>query len=598
MSRASQRPTEHAADKTRKGVDWFPPEPKPPVRRRPPNTWLVVGVLLELAAAALAMAWLFGPLGGRRPAATATAVSGLPPAAPVVPTLPTVGPPPRLWLAAMPESVAGSIRAWATAQGWELVLSGPEGADVVAGWEKRGRARLLAEVVLVPVVALPVELEDVTAEELRDTWRGRPAAGSRLASAMLIVTPESGEALAALWGQPPAGALVATVPVEDVAGVLWNEAGPAAVAIVPFERLAPRLKALRVDGLSVLDRDLEVSDYPLRVSLWADRSAGPVQALAAGLAAGGPGSNRHPERLTTVAMTGVTGLTRGLALTMDAQGDDAWPARRLAGTLAAADVTHVSNEVSFLPGCEAEAGTMSFCARPEYMATLRLIGTDVVELTGNHNLDFGLEAALLSLDLYADEGMGTFGGGRDAFDARRPLVLEHNGNRLAFLGYNQFGPDYAWATEDSPGAAIYSLDAVREDLAAVRPRADVVFVNIQHTEVYSAAPLAEQVLDFRAVAEAGADVVTGSQAHQPQAVEFVDGRPIFYGLGNLFFDQTWSEEIRESLIVRHVIYEGRLIAVDLLPTIMGDDHQARLADGEERLAILRQVFGAGRQLAE
>ena len=47
--------------------------------------------------------------------------------------------------------------------------------------------------------------------------------------------------------------------------------------------------------------------------------------------------------------------------------------------------------------------------------------------------------------------------------ARKPLILEHNGNRLAFLGTNQWGPEgytdklgetvSAWAGPDNPGAA-------------------------------------------------------------------------------------------------------------------------------------------------
>ena len=152
-------------------------------------------------------------------------------------------------------------------------------------------------------------------------------------------------------------------------------------------------------------------------------------------------------------MTGVTAMARGLALEMDARGDPGWPARGLAELLSAADLTHISNEVSFMTGCQAREETPSFCSAPEYMEVLRLVGADVVELTGNHNLDFGPDYALQSLDLYAEEGMSTFGGGRDEASARQPLVMAHNGNRLAFLGYNQFGPDYALAGPASPGAA-------------------------------------------------------------------------------------------------------------------------------------------------
>jgi poly-gamma-glutamate synthesis protein (capsule biosynthesis protein) len=188
--------------------------------------------------------------------------------------------------------------------------------------------------------------------------------------------------------------------------------------------------------------------------------------------------------------------------------------------------------------------------------------------------------------------MHTFGGGRNAAEARRPLLISHNGNRLAFLGYNQFGPEYAWATEEGPGAARFSPEAVQSDLAQVRSQADVILVNIQHTETYSATPLPAQVTDIRAAIQAGADVVSGSQAHQPQAIEFYEGGLILYGLGNLFFDQTWSEPTRQSLVVRHLIYEGRLIATQLIPTVLNDDLQPCPASDDERQAILQAVFDA------
>ena len=55
-------------------------------------------------------------------------------------------------------------------------------------------------------------------------------------------------------------------------------------------------------------------------------------------------------------------------------------------------------------------------------------------------------------------------------------------------------------------------------------------------------------------------IVSGSQAHQPQALEFVDERLIHYGLGNLFFDQyDVSEATRQGFIDRHVFYDGRYI---------------------------------------
>lgn len=489
-------------------------------------------------------------------------------------------------------ALSAAIQGWVAGHPGDLAWTASATADLTIGWQKGPGAEPVAESILVPVVAFFSLRDGLTTGDLRRAWHGTDAeeASSESDSLSLIVTSRTAAALDTLLGLRGAGARVTVVPAADLVDLLWNQ--PGAVAIVPFDRLEPRLRPLAIDGQSALGRDLDPERYPLRARLWVTGPQSWRRSLVRDVEEQGLHTNRHPERLTVLVMTGVTALTRGVALEIEAQGDYGWPARQVADLLSSADLTHVSNEIPFAPNCQPQAETMTFCARPEYLETLRLVGADVVELTGNHNLDFGARYALFSLDLYDEAGMGTFGGGRNAIDARRPFTITHNGNRLAFLGYNQFGPEYAWATEEKPGAARFSPQILQADLAQARAQADLLFVNIQHTESYSPVPLPRQMADFRAAIEAGADAVTGSQAHQPQAIEFHGGKPIFYGLGNLFFDQTWSAATCQGLVVRHVIYDGRLIASQVIPTVMGDDCQPRLAEGEERMAILEMVFEA------
>ncbi len=536
--------------------------------RGPSRRWLLLGVIaLELLASTLVLRWLHEPeTGGPQPAALTSRRA----------PHPTV-----VWLApGLPDALTAAVRAWLDARP-EPWLPGSSPAGVGVDWQKRAGARPVAALVLVPAAPLASARDDLAFAELRHIWRGD-------APGRLLVTPTAGAALDSLLGPRAAEAAVDVVPAGDLTPRLEQQ--PEATAILSFDELLPQLKPLSVDGQSVLERGLEEEDYPLRVVVWARGPGGWEDDLATSLEEQGLDSNRRLDRLTVLAMTGVTAMTRGVALEIEARGDPAWPARGVAGLLSAADLTHVSNEVSFMPGCQAKDETTAFCSRPEYVEVLRLVGADLVELTGNHNLDFGAAYALQSLDLYAAEGMATFGGGRDAASARRPLFMTHNGNRLAFLGYNQFGPDYALAGPASPGAAPFSLASAQADVAGARDQADLVFVNVQHTEEYEASPLPQQVADFRALVDAGADVVTGTQAHQPQIVEMYQGKPIFYGLGNLFFDQTWSTPTRQSLIIRHYIYRGRLLSVEILPTTMGDNCQPVLAEGQERDEILRTVL--------
>jgi hypothetical protein len=531
--------------------------------RRLGRLGLVGLIAIEFLGAAIALWWLFGPSNDESLAGVGVAAD-------------------------LPLSLTDAIHDWVAAHPKELIGMEPSRAALTVEWHRRPGAQSLAEIVLVPAAPFPSPRDGVTTNELSRAWLGRPRPRDTVPH--ILVTPGTAAALDALFGPRSVEAPVTVVRAADLPDSLWAQ--PGAVALVPFDQLEPRLRVLSADGLSALDADLDLRRYPLVARLWVRGPSRWERALVTTIKDLGLHTNRDLSHLTVLAMTGVTALTRGVALQIEARDDDGWPARRVADFLSAADLTHVSNEVSFVPGCRAQAETRTFCAKPEYLEALRLVGADVVELTGNHNLDFGPDYALSSVDLYARAGMRTFGGGRNEAEAREPLLITHNGNRLAFLGYNRFGPDYAWATEDRPGAARFSLSAIQGDLARARPQADLIFVSVQYTETYSTAPLPVQEVEFRAVIRAGADVVTGSQAHQPQAVEFYDGGLILYGLGNLFFDQTWSTPTRQSLVARHLIYEGRLISTQLLPTVMDRDLQPVVSDADEREAILQTVFAA------
>jgi poly-gamma-glutamate synthesis protein (capsule biosynthesis protein) len=97
---------------------------------------------------------------------------------------------------------------------------------------------------------------------------------------------------------------------------------------------------------------------------------------------------------------------------------------------------------------------------------------------------------------------------------------------------------------------------------------------------------------FRAAAEAGAVIISGSQAHQPQGFEILPGGFIHYGLGNLFFDQMQTEENRQEFIDLHVFYDGRHISTELLTAMLEFHAQPRPMTPEERSAFLERIFSA------
>ena len=436
------------------------------------------------------------------------------------------------------------------------------------------------------VAPFPTILDGVTEEELRRAWtKGiRPAP---FEDSPLLMSESTRAAMTALWGEPADGA-VRTLPSETMLDAAW-ESFPS-WGILPFEDIEPRWKVLTIDGNSPLRKDFSLEAYPLSLSfaLLGDLPEGEISL---------PSTNRDPEKLTVLVMTGVTALVRATAYRMEEYGVN-YPAQDIVDWLRDADITHISNEIPFDPYCpppNPNQLSLQFCSDPKYIELLDYVGTDIVELTGNHFEDRGPDATRYTLQMYRDRGLPYYGGGENLEDAQKPAFLENHGNRFAFLGCNPVGPDFAWAQEeDWPGAAPCDYEKMTETLRDLRAEGYLPIVTFQYFEYYTAPPRPWQVRDFRQMADAGAVIVSGSQAHFAQSMEFYNGAFIHYGLGNLFFDQmdVPVEGTRREFIDRHVFYDGRYLGTELLTAMLQDYARPEPMTPEEREDFLRFIFQA------
>jgi poly-gamma-glutamate capsule biosynthesis protein CapA/YwtB (metallophosphatase superfamily) len=298
-----------------------------------------------------------------------------------------------------------------------------------------------------------------------------------------------------------------------------------------------------------------------------------------------------PDKMAVVNMTGVTALVRGVANRMDAKGL-LYPGEKIADTLKNGDIIHTSNEISFKEGCNAGQSGTTFCSKPEYIELLKYVGINLVELTGNHLNDFGSSFLEGTIKMYNELGWKYFGGGPNLALSKNPALYEINGNKIAFIGFNQFGPEYDWATRTNAGSAPPDNAYFLSKIKSLKEAGYNVIFTFQYEESYNYFPLDKQVEDFRIIRDAGADIVNGSQAHQPMGFEITKDGLICYGLGNLFFDQMQSIGTRQGIIAKHIFYNGRHISTQLIPTIIDDYCQPRLMDETEKKELLRSLFEA------
>jgi hypothetical protein len=451
-----------------------------------------------------------------------------------------------------------------------------------------GGDRLITTWIYALVAPFATVADGTTSEELSKQWSqgssyfrpGRP----------LEMDQNTLDVLSAFWGNPAPGA-VQVLPAGELADAVWNSRP--AWAIIPWEAMEPRWKMLELDGLSPLRKDFDPTAYALAVPI---SCAGAAELCGQIAGAVSPAAgNRNPAELTTLVMTGVTALVRATATTMEARGI-LYPAQDIGPTLQSADLTHISNEIPFSQDCpppDPTPGMYRFCSDPRYIDLLEYIGTDIVELTGNHVLDYGVGALLYTLDLYRQRGWQYYASGENLQAARLPIQLEHNGNRLAFIGCNRVGYNGEWATDTTPGAAPCDFDYLIAEIGRLKSAGYLPIMSFQYFEYYHLEPTQEQAEEFARMAAAGAVIVSGSQAHRPQGFALAGETFIHYGLGNLFFDQIeFGEGTNTAFIDRHVFYSGRYIGTDILTIQFVDYARPRFMKPDERAALLSAAFTA------
>jgi len=455
--------------------------------------------------------------------------------------------------------------------------------------DARAKARLVissqptaAEWVLVPVAPFPTIKDDISWSDILIFWKE----GDSRVLPTLFCTKETMRALEALLGKPHTDPPIKVVPLGKIVDEAWAMR-PNSWAIVPFDQLTPRWKVLRLDGVSVLKKGLAKKDYPLRIHFSIEGEQEDRFILP-------QFTNRNEEQMTILMMTGVTALVRATAAQMERNGV-LYPAQYIGSILRSADITHISNEIPFAQNCpfpDANQKTLTFCSDPRYVELLRSVGTDVVELTGNHFEDYGPEATRETVAMYDKEGWYYYGGGIDLANAQKPSTITDHGNSISFMGCNSVGPVFAWASENYPGAAPCDFDYMYGTLGQLKERVDIPVITWQYEEIYQYLPTPKQQGDFRAMIDAGAKIVSGSQAHQPQAIEFYNDGFIHYGLGNLFFDQMDELGTRQECVDRHIIYNGRHISTEILTFMLENYAQPRPMTTEERRVLLQSLFNA------
>jgi len=242
------------------------------------------------------------------------------------------------------------------------------------------------------------------------------------------------------------------------------------------------------------------------------------------------------------------------------------------------------------------SGTV-FSANPANIAALEDAGFDWVSMANNHIGDAGDDGILQTEKNLDKHDIAHSGAGRNTTAAHKAALVKVGDVTVGLLGYDTIAPSY-WSAPDSPGSAHMTVKALKQDIAAARAAgADVVVVMPHWGVEYTAKPTALQQKLGRAAIDAGADMVVGNHPHWVGAMEVYKGKPIWYALGNLVFDQTWSIPTMEGITVESTFDGTRLVQARIRPHLILDKAQPNFLDpAGDGKAVLNQLYRASGDL--
>ena len=190
---------------------------------------------------------------------------------------------------------------------------------------------------------------------------------------------------------------------------------------------------------------------------------------------------------------------------------------------------------------------------------LKDLGFNLFTLANNHTFDCGKDGFLKTSK--ALEGK-TIGAG-DLDEAYRPKIIESDGKRIAFLGLcyaAKEGVLDSYAEDQHYGSAYLYDNKVNHIIINAKKEVDYLIVMVHDGMEYVDIPLPDTITRYRDLIDYGADAVIGTHPHCPQGWECYQGKPIFYSLGNFFFNSKGTTDTHTEL--PHW-YEGLCVVLEL-----------------------------------
>ena len=317
-------------------------------------------------------------------------------------------------------------------------------------------------------------------------------------------------------------------------------------------------------------------------------AAGDVDTAGTGAAAESTGAVKAAVRLL---FAGDVYLSDHVLEAYDAAGGiDGVLSQGYQAEIQAADYFVTNEEFPFSTrGTPAPDKQFTFRVHPEKVKLMQEMGIDLVTLANNHALDYGRDAMLDTIDTLDRAGIRHVGAGKNLAEAWKPAIVELNGRTFAFIGATRVYPEADWAAGTDSAGMFSAYDGgaqLAEEVKAAKQQADYVIAYVHWGIEREEMPNEVQKSIAHRLVDAGADLVVGAHPHVLQGIEYYQGVPIAYSLGNFVF----GSSIPSTALLQADVDDAG-IRLRLIPGTSAAGYTRKLDDAEKIAAFYEKMRG-------
>jgi poly-gamma-glutamate synthesis protein (capsule biosynthesis protein) len=263
--------------------------------------------------------------------------------------------------------------------------------------------------------------------------------------------------------------------------------------------------------------------------------------------------------LTTVLLGGDVMLGRSVTVeALDRRHDSTFPFKNLQTEFQSSDIIVLNLETPIVEDCPRRTTGMIFCAPEAMIEGLTPPSKILVNIANNHTANYGEAGLLETKQSLFKRGIAIIGS--------TDLVTKNiNGTTFGFLGFDK-------DQKSNP-----TLDVSERNLIMnSKKQVDILIVSMHWGIEYNAHPTEGQKKLAKELVSLGANIVVGHHPHWVQDIEWIGTTPVYYSLGNLIFDQMWSEETKHGLLVKLTFAGKNIEKQELMPVYIQEIGQPQL----------------------